>query len=168
MNSVLTRNIVRFLSLVLVQVLIFNNVNFYGYLNPYVYILFIVFFPVKNNRPVLILVSFLLGLTIDMFLDSGGIHAAASVSVAYIRPLLLKSSFRMMYEHQSVKFSAVDFGSKITYIILLVFVHHFILFSLEIFSFSRIILILQKTLFSSIFTILLSVLISIIFTRQTK
>ncbi|WP_406682806.1 rod shape-determining protein MreD [Seonamhaeicola sp. MEBiC1930] len=168
MNNVITGNIIRFLALVLVQVLIFNHVNFLGYLNPYIYILFIAFFPIKNNRIILIALSFLLGLTIDMFMDSGGIHASASVFIAYIRPFLLKSSFGMQYEHQTVRFSAIDLGSKITYIAFLVLAHHLILFSLEIFSISKILLTLQKTLFSSIFTILISVIISIIFSRQSK
>ncbi|WP_299553285.1 rod shape-determining protein MreD [Seonamhaeicola sp.] len=168
MNNSVSGNIIRFLALVLVQVLIFNHVNFLGYINPYIYILFIAFFPVKNNRAILIFLSFLIGLSIDMFLDSGGIHAAASVFVAYIRPVILKPSFGTMYEHQSVRFSAIDFGSKVTYIAFLVFVHHFVLFSLEIFSITKILLILQKTLFSSIFTILLSVIISVIFSRDTK
>ncbi|TYA74867.1 rod shape-determining protein MreD [Seonamhaeicola marinus] len=166
MNSTITRHIVNFLGLVFVQVIIFNNVNFLGYINPYPYVLFILFYPVKNNRLQIISLSFLLGLIIDMFLDTGGIHAAASVFIAYMRPLILKSSFGMMYEHQSVKFSVVDFGSKLTYITILVLTHHLILFSLEIFSISKILLILEKTLFSSIFTILLSVLISIIFRRK--
>lgn len=166
MNSTVTRHIVNFLGLVLIQVAIFNNVNFLGYINPYPYVLFILFFPVKNNRLQIITLSFILGLTIDMFLDTGGIHAAASVFIAYMRPIVLKSSFGMMYEHQSVRFSAVDFFSKLTYITLLVLSHHLILFCLEIFSISKILLILKKTLFSSIFTILMSVLISTIFSRK--
>ena len=168
MNNALIGNISRFLALVLVQVLILNNINFYGYLNPYIYILFIAFYPVKSNRLLLIFISFLLGLSIDMFLDSGGMHAAASVFIAYARPVLLKSSFGAMYEHQSVRFSSIDMGQKITYLALLTLVHHLILFSLEFFSISKIILILQKTLFSSIFTILLSVIISIIFSKKAK
>ncbi|WP_282136522.1 rod shape-determining protein MreD [Seonamhaeicola maritimus] len=168
MNNAITGNIIRFIALVLVQVIIFNNINFLGYINPYVYILFIAFFPVKNNRLVLILVSFILGLSIDMFLDSGGIHAGASVFIAYVRPLLLKSSFGMIYEHQTVRFGSVDFGSKLIYISLLVPLHHIVLFSLEIFNIFNILLILEKTLFSSIFTILLSIIISVIFSRKTK
>ena len=113
-----------------------------------------------------LLLSFILGLTIDLFLDSGGIHAAASVLVAYARPIFLKSSFGMIYEHQTIKFSTVEFGSKLTYITFLTAVHHVALFSLEIFSASKIILTLQKALFSSIFTILLCVLLTIIFSRN--
>ena len=168
MNNLLSVNSVRFVVLILIQVLLFNNINFLGYINPYPYILFIAFFPVKSNRIMIILSGFLLGLITDMFLDSGGIHAAACVFIAYVRPVILKFSFGTMYEHHHIKFGAVDFGSKLTYIIVLVIFHHSILFSLEIFSLSKIILILKKTLFSSIFTILLSTIITIIFSRNPK
>ena len=168
MNSIFSIHTIRFIALVFVQVLILNHINFLGYINPYIYILFIALFPVKNNRVVLILLSFLLGITIDMFLDTGGIHAGACVFIAYARPLILKSSFGMIYEHQTIKFSNVEFGSKLTYFTLITVIHHIVLFSLEIFSFSKILLILQKTLFSSIFTVLLSVIVTIIFSRKSK
>ncbi|WP_242092829.1 rod shape-determining protein MreD [Aestuariivivens sediminicola] len=166
MNNVISIHAVRFVILILTQVLIFNQINFLGYINPYPYILFILLYPVKNNRMLFIFLSFLLGLTIDLFMDSGGIHAAGSVLVAYTRPLFLKSSFGTVYEYQSIKFNTVEFGSKLNYIAILTAVHHLVLFSLEIFSVSKIILILQKALFSSIFTILLCVLLTIIFSRN--
>ncbi|MCR8668884.1 rod shape-determining protein MreD [Aestuariibaculum sp. M13] len=166
MNNTAYSNIARFIVLVLVQVLICNHINFLGYINPYPYILFILLFPVKNNRLLIIFLSFLIGLAIDLFQDSGGIHAAASVFIAYARPLILKFSFGMMYEHQTIKFDNVEFGSKFTYISILTLLHHFVLFSLEIFNASKVILVLQKTLFSSIFTILLCILATIIFSRK--
>ncbi len=145
-NSVFTHTF-RFILLVLLQVLLFNNINFLGYINPYIYIIFIALFPVKNNRAVIIILSFLIGLSIDIFSDTGGIHAAACVFVAYVRPLILKFSFGMIYEHQTIKFNAVEFGEKLTYISILTAIHHFVLFSFEIFSISKITLVLQKTLF---------------------
>ncbi|MFV9552519.1 rod shape-determining protein MreD [Algibacter sp. PT7-4] len=168
MNSVFSVHTIRFITLVLTQVLILNHINFLGYVNPYIYILFIALFPVKNNRIILMLLSFLIGITIDMFLDTGGIHAAASVFIAYFRPIILKSSFGMMYHHQTIRFSNVEFGSKLTYFTLLTTLHHVVLFSLEIFSISKILLIFQKTLFSSIFTILLSIVFTIIFSKKPK
>ncbi|WP_338356994.1 rod shape-determining protein MreD [Yeosuana marina] len=168
MNNSLYSNITRFVLLVLVQVLVLNHINFMGYINPYIYILFILLYPAKNNRMSFILLSFLLGLTIDLFLDSGGIHAAACVTIAYLRPMVLKFTFGTVYEYQTIKFDTVDFASKLLYITILTFIHHFILFSLEIFNISKIILLLQKTLFSSIFTIILSVLVTIIFSKKTK
>ena len=168
MNNVVSLNIIRFIILALTQVLICNHINFLGYINPYIYILFIILYPLKNNRMLFIFLSFLLGLTVDLFLDSGGINAAASVCIAYARPVILKFSFGMQYEHQTMKFNAVEFGSKFTYITIMTVLHHIILFSLEIFSASRILLVLQKTLFSSIFTIILCLLLSVIFSRENK
>jgi len=168
MNNSVFLHATRFITLALLQALVFNYVNFLGYINPYIYIMFIALFPVKNNRLFIIFLSFFLGLTIDLFTDTGGIHAAACVFVAYIRPVLLKFSFGVIYEHQTIKFNTVEFGEKLTYLTLLTLIHHFVLFSLELFSTSKIILVLQKTLFSSIFTILSILVITIIFSKKTK
>jgi len=168
MTNLLSIHTIRFIVLLLIQVLLLSHVNFLGNINPYPYILFVLLFPVKNNRLIFILLSFLLGLLIDMFLDSGGIHAAATATIAFIRPAALKFSFGAVYEHNAIKFGNVDFGQRITYITILVLIHHFILFLLEIFNFSKILLVLKNTLFSSIFTILLCVLITIIFGGTNK
>ena len=168
MNNVVTLNIVRFLVLVLVQSLVLNNINFLGYINPYIYILFIILFPIKNNRMLFIFLSFLLGLSVDLFLDSGGVHAAACVTIAYVRPLILKFSFGMIYEHQTIKFSNMEFGQRLTYFSIITVIHHLLLFSLEIFNTSKILLILTKTLFSGIFTVLLCLLITVLFSSRRK
>ncbi len=168
MNRTVTANIVRFIVLVLIQALLLNNINFMGYINPYIYILFIILYPIHNNRMLFIFLSFLLGLSVDLFLDSGGVHAAASVFIAYIRPLFLKFAFGMSYEHQTVKINNSDFGHRLTYFILIIVVHHLILFSFEVFNTSKVLLILKKTLFSSIFTLILCVFLTILFTRKSK
>lgn len=166
MNSIVAINTARFILLVLLQVLVLNHINLLGYINPYIYILFIILYPVKNNSSLFIFLSFLLGLCVDIFSDSGGVHAAASVTIAFLRPGFLKSVFGALYEHQTIKFSNIDLAPKISYIALVTIAHHLILFTLEIFSLSKIILIAQNTLFSSIFTIIICILVTIIFTRK--
>lgn len=168
MNSATLNSIVRFGLLVLLQGLVLNHVNFLGYINPYPYILFIALFPINNNRTLFLFLSFLLGLSVDFFTDSGGIHAAACVTVAYIRPSILKFSFGTIYDNQTIKFNQIDIGSRIVYFSLLVVIHHLILFSLEVFNIFDILLILKKTLFSSIFTIILCILLSILFSPKRK
>ncbi|AXT19059.1 rod shape-determining protein MreD [Flavobacteriaceae bacterium AU392] len=168
MNNIVTLNILRFITLILVQALILNNINFLGYVNPYIYILFIILFPIKNNRLLFLFISFLLGLTLDLFLDSGGVHAAACVTIAYIRPVILKFSFGALYDHQTIKFSSTEFSKRITYITIITLAHHIILFSLEIFSTDKIILILKKSFFSGIFTIILCILITILFSKKSR
>ncbi|MDR6300573.1 rod shape-determining protein MreD [Mesonia maritima] len=166
MNSLLISNSVRFILLVLVQVLILNNINFLGFINPYFYVLFILLLPLNMSQYKVLFLSFLIGLCIDFFEDSGGINAAASVFIAFLRPSILKFSFGISYEHQTIRYYQTPVTQRFTYISILVLIHHFILFSLEIFNYSYIILILKKTLFSSIFTILLIVLITTLFQKR--
>ncbi|TVZ57705.1 rod shape-determining protein MreD [Flavobacteriaceae bacterium MAR_2010_105] len=168
MNRTAINTIFEFLALVLVQVLVLNNINFLGYINPYLYILFILLYPVKNNRTLFVFLSFLMGLSIDLFTDSGGVHAGTSVFIAFIRPPVLKFSFGMVYEYQTIKFSQTEFGNRLIYFSILTVIHHFTMFSLEIFNISNIILILQKTLFSSIFTILLCLITVILFSKKPR
>lgn len=168
MNSSITLHISRFILLVLLQVLIFNHVNFIGYINPYVYILFIVLYPISNNRQLFIFLSFLLGLTVDIFSDSGGIHAAACVTIAYARPLFLKFSFGTSYEHQTLRISNSEMGQRISYFTTIILLHHIVLFSLEVFNTYNILLIIKKSLFSGIFTLIMCLILTVLFSRSSK
>ena len=80
-----------FVSLVLIQVLILNQIQLGGFINPYIYILFVILLPLSAPRYAVMLLGFVLGLTIDVFMNSLGIHAAATVFIAYLRPLVIRS-----------------------------------------------------------------------------
>jgi len=166
-NSEILINILRFLGLVVLQALVLNHINFLGFINPYLYILFIIVFPLTGNKSLLIFLSFLLGLSVDMFSDSGGVHAAACVVIAYLRPLALKFSFGVSYEYNTVKINKAPLSERFIYVTMLVVVHHLVLFSLEIFSFSNILLVLKSALFSSIFSIILILCSILLFSRKT-
>ena len=168
MNNSITLNISRFVLLVLLQVLIFNHINFLGYINPYVYILFILLYPINTNRQLFIFLSFLLGLTIDIFSDSGGIHAAACATIAYTRPLFLKFSFGTSYEHQTLRIGSSEIGQRISYFTTIILLHHIVLFSMEVFNTSNILLIIKKSLFSGIFTLIMCLILTVLFSRSSK
>ena len=168
MNNAIISNTVRFVVLLLLQVLLLNNINFLGYINPYLYILFILLYPFNANQTLFIFLSFLLGLGVDIFEDSGGIHAAACLVIAYIRPAILRFSFGVSYDYQTIKFSNTAPGSRITYVAILIFVHHFVLFLLEFFNFAHFLLLLKKTLYSGIFSMILIFLTLALFNRKTR
>ncbi|PZD79621.1 rod shape-determining protein MreD [Mesonia sp. K7] len=168
MSNDFIKHSLRFILLVAIQVLVLNNINFSGDINPYLYVLFILLLPFDLQGMQVILYSFLIGMTIDIFEDTGGINAAASVFIAYIRPLVLKFSFGVSYEFQTIKFYQTAISNRLTYILILIFIHHFVLFSLEYFNFTFFLDILKKTILSTIFTVFVILIVNSIFISRRK
>jgi rod shape-determining protein MreD len=166
MNSPLILHISRFLVLVLLQVVLFNNINFLGYINPLVYILFVILYPIKEKRAPFLITAFFLGLCIDIFSDSGGINAAACVTIAYVRPLILRLSFGNNYEFQATVISKTPIAQQLTYVALLILIHHLVLFSLDFFSFTHTLAIIKKTLATGLFTLVLCMIIISLFSTK--
>lgn len=156
-NNIL--NSIRFIVFLALQILIFNNINLFGYLNPYPYVLFILLYPVNSNKSILLLSSFTLGIILDMFANSGGIHTTAAVVLAYIRPTLFKFAFGLSYEYQTVKIADKISPERITLLLLAIFIHHFIVFFFEFFRMDLIFIVLFRTLLTTIFTFTISLLI---------
>jgi len=163
MNSIVLVNILRFIVLIAAQALLFNKFNFNGYINPHPYILFIILYPVNGNKNVLLISAFLLGLIVDMFQDTAGIHATACLVLAYLRDYIFKFSFGLSYEYQTVKLNDSLTPERFSFILIAVFIHHFILFLLDIFSVEYIWGTILRTLFSMIFTIILCIIIIYLF-----
>lgn len=159
MNSTLLVNIFRFILLLAVQIVIFNNMNFLGFIMPLPYMLFIILYPVNGNRAGLLLASFLLGLTMDVFSNSGGVHAASCLTLAYLRPSIFKFSFGISYEYQTIKLNDVLTPERFSFILISVIIHHFTLFILEAFQVSFFWDILIRTLLSTVFTIISCIII---------
>jgi hypothetical protein len=126
-------------------------------------VLFILLYPVNSNKYGLLIASFILGLTLDYFTDSGGVHAASCLILAMIRPSIFRFSFGISYEYQTVKINDNLTPERFSFILLAVVIHHFIMYTLELFEFQLILIILWRTLISSIFTIILSVLLIYLF-----
>jgi rod shape-determining protein MreD len=159
MNSAMLFNITRFILLLAVQVIIFNNFNFLGYINPFPYILFIILYPVNGNKYGLLAASFFLGLIMDLFCNSGGVHAAACLTLAYFRPSIFKFSFGLSYEYQTVRLNDVLTPERFSFILLAVIIHHLTLFVLEVFTFEFLWDIILRTVVSTLFTIIICILI---------
>lgn len=158
---------IMFSVLVLLQVLIFNQIQFSGYVNPYVYILFVMSLPLSTPRYVLLLSAFLAGLTIDVFSDSLGIHAAATVFIAYIRPVVIRViSVREEDRNDYPGLKQNKFSWFLYYTSVMVLSHHFILFYLEYFTFSHFFSTLLRVLLSSVFSIFVIVLSQFLIFRQ--
>lgn len=167
MNSEFLLNIVRFFLLLFMQIAVFDNIELFGYITPYPYILFIILYPVNSNRYGLLFWSFLLGLTMDMFSNSGGIHTTACLVLAYFRHHIFRVSFGLSYEYQTIKINSSSVQEQLVFVSFSVLVHHLVLFLLEAFNFNLFGYALLKTLLSGVFTVIFSVLIINLF-KSTK
>ena len=157
-----------FVGLILLQIIVLNNINFLGYINPFLYILFIFTYPIKKIDSAFIFLSFFLGLIIDVFSDSGGINAAATFFIAFIRIPVLKSVIgKREIDYYSINLKRLPFFKTFSFISILTIIHHFIVFSLEYFKWENFYLIITNTILTSIFTIIL-ILISFTFISRKK
>lgn len=156
------RYISSFILLVLLQVLIFNNIFFAGYLNPYVYIVFILFLPLTVRRTYVLFLAFLLGMCIDFFENSGGVHIAATVLLAFLRrPLLRVATRKQGADFEDIRMGRLSFGNLIIYTLLSVFIHHLALFMIESYSLKDPVILLFRTLLSLSFTFVFVLLLQL-------
>ena len=149
---IIARNIFRFVVVILFQVLVFDNVMINGYMIPYVYILFILLMPFETPRWIQLLLGFALGLAIDLFSGILGMHTAASVLVAFIRPYLLELlAPRDGYEPETFpRIHYYGFSWFLKYTLLVVVIHHLALFYLEVFQLKHFLSTLLRVILSSI------------------
>ena len=159
MNNTTVLNTLRFIVLVFFQVTVFNNIHFFGFITPYPYILFILLYPLNVNRHLFLIFSFLLGLVLDIFNNSGGVHTTACITLAFVRQNLLKMSFGYSYEFHMMRITDKISSELVTYVITSVLIHHTVLIVLEIFNLHFIWEIILRIITSSIFSILLIFLI---------
>lgn len=152
MNNTVLINSFRFILFAFLQIVLFNHIHLFGYSTPLPYILFILLYPLHSNRKLLLLISFLLGLILDIFNNSGGVHATACLFIAYFRDTFLKISYGVSYEYHMIKITEKISKELTTYVLLSVLVHHLIFYSLEIFNFDFIVEILLKTITSTVLT----------------
>ena len=170
MNKSLVSNIARFILLVLAQVYVFDKIQLTGYVNPQVYVLFILMLPFSISGFWLLAWSFAMGLTIDFFLHTPGMHAAASVFMAFCRPgvirLVGKKEDLEPFQYPNVRES----GSLwfLAYSTILVFLHHTFLFYLEVFRLGEFFQTLLKVLLNTVLTAMIIMIIQFLFFSRKK
>lgn len=144
-----------FIGLVPLQVLVLNNVHVAGYATPFLYIFFILKLNTGVSRNELMLWGFFLGLVIDIFSNTPGMNAAATVLLAFARPTILRLfSSRETFEDIEPSFKTLGISPFIKYVVAGVLVHHIVLLLIESFSFFNFPILLLKILTSALLTIL--------------
>jgi rod shape-determining protein MreD len=143
-----------FIGLVLLQALILNNINIAGYATPYIYIYLLLKLEIDSSRNGLLLWGFFLGLAVDMFSNTPGIHTAATVLLAFVRnPYLRLFIPRDNQEVINISVRSMGFSAFLKYLLVTVFIHHVVVFALAYYSLADIHTLLIKIVSSTILSI---------------
>jgi len=163
-------NIFRFVLLVFLQIFVLNNIQFNGFVNPYLYVMFILLLPFGVKGWLMLVLGFIMGLTIDIASATIGYHTVATVFMAYFRFHLLRLiAPRDGYEQgMSPTIQSLGFQWFFKYAAILTVAHHFVLFWIESFRFGDLLPATLRALSSSIFTILLIIIYQFITMRSKR
>ena len=147
------------------QILLFKNLDLFNFALCFIYIGFLLLLPFDISHILLITLAFILGITVDIFYDTLGIHAASCVLIAYMRPYIIniltpKGGYDKVSE---VSTSSMGFQWLFTYSAILIVIHHFTLFVLEMWGIKLFFPLLAKTLASSLFTLTVFTLFQYLF-----
>ncbi|MDR1223135.1 MAG: rod shape-determining protein MreD [Tannerella sp.] len=128
---------VYFIVCVLLQALAMNNTHLFRVATPFIYIYVILKFPVDMNRSGVIMLSFLLGLAVDLFSNTFGMHAAACAFTGFVRTPLLErfADLKDLPERSTPSFHLFGYARFIRYALIVVALHHIALFVIEAFTF---------------------------------
>ena len=146
---------------VLIQVLILNEILFFSYINPYLYLSLIISFPLKGSKWFLLIYAFILGFLIDLFNGTLGFHSTATVLVAFIRESISKITIphNIIGDNEKITLNKIGNKSFITFSLIIIFIHHICLFLLEHININ--LNILGKILASSSITLILILILEI-------
>jgi len=169
MNSLVIKSVIRAILLILLQGLVFRRIAFqmgdFAFIHLFIYPVIVLLLPIRTPRIFQISIAFVVGLAIDSFYQSYGIHASALVFTAYIRDFVIKllEPYSGYDIDESPTMSQLGFSWFLSFSAILFFIHLFFYFSVEAFSFVFFFEIMMNTIFSFIASILLVVLYQLIF-----
>jgi hypothetical protein len=152
------------------QIAIINNIDLSTYVNPYIYLAFIISLPYNTKPWVVLVLSLILGMAMDSFSSLPGPHIAATVLMGYSRRFYVMISTNKDDQNAPIIPSISSKGpiGFLVYALVLVFIHHFLLFFLEAFSFNQFLATLTRIFFSTLFTVLLIALGQLLFYKIVK
>lgn len=170
MSSTVIRQIVRFIILLIVQVLICNHIHFLGFLNPYIYLLALLLLPLNLHKSWQYIIAFCTGLIVDLFQMTFGIHAAASLVMMAVRPyLILALNVNKQKLAPEVPLPGRrDFKWLLVYTYLIVLAHQVVVTMIELWSFQRFGYTAITMLVNALFTTLIILCVEYLFTPLKK
>ena len=156
-----------FMAAVLIQVLFMDAIQFSGFVNPYFYVIFVLLLPLYVPRYLQLLLGFILGISIDVFSNTPGIHASATVFMAFLRPYFINSTNVDDQDRGKIP-SVMNMGASwfMKYSAVLILLHHIFLFYIEMFTFEDFFNTFMRSVLSALFTFVMIVVSQFLIFRK--
>ena len=149
-----TKQIGRYILVMLLQVLLFDQLQLFGLCHPYIYILCLLMMPITLPHSVDMIIGAIAGLVMDIFCNSLGVHTMACIFLMFIRPYLLSALVNDKDRlNEQISLRTLGAEAMFRYVAILVVLHHLIIFMLAAWSWSHIGFVLLETIVSSVLTI---------------
>jgi hypothetical protein len=150
---------------------LFKVPHLHRFITPYLYYLFILWLPFATPRFWLLVIGFMTGLSLDYFTQTPGLHAAACLLIAYIRPfiinlLLPKDSTEFNYREPSPR--TLGWTPYGIYVLTLTVFHHGYMLFLEWLSFGSLLTYLVKLVATTGISLLLIFATELLFPRKMR
>ena len=148
------KQIGRYIVVMLLQVLLLDQLQLWGACHPYLYILCLLMMPITLPHSVSMVIGAAVGLVMDIFCNSLGVHTAACILLMFIRPYLIGAIVNDKDRlNEQISLRAIGMEALIKYVVILVLIHHLTVFLLAAWSWAHIGFVLLETLVSSLITI---------------
>jgi len=170
--SDLVRNIIRLVLFLAIQVYVLNKIpHLHRFITPYLYYLFILWLPFSVSRMGLLVTGFIAGMSLDYFMMTPGLHAAACVLIAYVRPFVItiltpKDTSEFNYREPSPR--AMGWTPYMVYALIMTVLHHGYMVFLEWLNFGTILDFLVKVVATTGISLLLILTVELLFPRRLK
>lgn len=149
-----TKQIGRYVLVMILQVLLFDQLQLLGVCHPYIYVLCLLMMPITLSHSADMIIGAVVGLIMDIFCNSMGIHTAACIFIMFIRPYLIGAIVNDKDRlNEQISLRSLGMEALLRYVVILVVIHHLIVFLLAAWNWAHIGFVLVETLVSSLVTI---------------
>ena len=138
----------------ILQVLLFDQLQLLGVCHPYIYVLCLLMMPITLSHSADMIIGAVVGLIMDIFCNSMGVHTAACIFIMFIRPYLIGAIVNDKDRlNEQISLRSLGMEALLRYVVILVVIHHLIVFMLAAWNWAHIGFVLVETLVSSLVTI---------------
>ena len=160
MNRELLKNISFYTIILALQLLVFNQFKLFGFVTPFIYLIIFIHYRTTYDKTILLLLGFLIGLVIDLSMQTYGCHTFSTITICYLRGRIEKSSFGINANLPLAMIKGTPLISRVSFFLSLITIHSIIYYSFIFFNISLLSTIFLYAFINSIATFIIIWIIS--------